>query len=326
MLTHNRFDRSTLLFVAVLVLSFVLTTLDVRSSGQGLGETMREITQDVFTPVQKGAAAVTRPVVGFFDGIADFASLRAENEELRAEVEQLEQQIAETEQLRARLEELEKINDLAAPAGIDTVTARVIAVGVSDFDHIRRIDRGLADGITVGMAVIDEGGLVGRIVEPVNEHSATIRLITDPLSTVGVRVLSTGEAGWVTGQGAGPLVLKMARASHEIAAGDLLETGGGRFPAGIIVGAVAEGASAEAGFLLTTTAEPRVHFDRLDFVKVLITNEGDEPIEDVVEEDRIPVEEDPATPAGGEGSTDGEPGGGDEPAGDEPGAGDDSAP
>ena len=294
MLSQNRFDRATALFITLLIVSFALTTMDVRASGEGVAGTMREGAQSIFSPAQKAATSVTRPIVGFFDGLANIAGLRAENEGLRANVLALEGQLDELEQLRARLQELEDLLNLTTPEGIDTVTARVIAVSPSDFDHIRRIDRGLADGITAGMAVIDERGLVGRIVEPVNQNSATIRLITDPLSSVGVVVLRTGETGWVTGQGAGPLVLKMPRAVEELLAGDLLVTGGGRFPADLSVGIVIGAAMAEAGFTLTTTIDPRVSFGRLDFVEVLITTEGVEFIEDIVTDDRLPVDDEPA--------------------------------
>ncbi len=317
MLSYRRFERSTVLFVGLIVASFVLTTLDVRAAGGGFGGTLRDVTQAVISPVQKVVSAATRPVVGFFDGLANLADLRRENERLRGEVDALQQRLDENAAELARLEELEAIHGLSTPAGLDFVTGQVYAVGVSDFDLIRRIDRGRSDGITEGMAVVDESGLVGRIVQPVGDHTATVRLITDPISRVGVVVLGTGEAGWVTGQGDGPLLLEMTRVSEELRAGDLLVTGGGRFPPGLRVGTVREDARAEAGFTLVTTVEPRVDFSRVDFVRVLLTTEGDEPIPeaDPADPTRIP-EEEPAEgelPAGEEppaGDTTGEAGGG----------------
>ncbi len=293
MLSYRRFERSTVLFVGLIIASFVLTTLDVRASGGGIAGTLRDVTQAVASPLQKATSAVTRPIVGFFDGLANLADLRRENDQLRSEVQALQQQLDENEAQLARLEELEAINGLQTPEGIDFVTGQVYAAGVSDFDLIRRIDRGRSDGVVEGMAVVDESGLVGRIVQPVGEHTATVRLITDPISRVGVVVLGTGEVGWVTGQGGGPLLLEMTRVSDQLRAGDLLVTGGGRFPPGLRVGTVREDAIAEAGFTLVTSVEPRVDFTRVDFVKVLLTTEGDEPIEEVedpADEQRIPEE------------------------------------
>ena len=293
MLSHNRFERSTILFVGLIIFSFVLTTIDVRASGAGFAGNLRDGAQSVASPVQRFASAVTDPVVGFFDGIANLTELRSENEDLQAEVASLQQQLDETEQLRARLRELEELAGLETPEGIDTVTARVFAAGPSDFDLIRRIDSGTDDGVVEGMAVVDESGLIGRIVQPVNANSATVRLIQDPLSRVGVIALATGEVGWVTGQGDGPLLLEMSQASEELQAGDLLVTGGGRYPPDVPVGVVREDARAEVGFTLRTTVDPRVDFGRIEFVKVLLTTVGDEPIEDIGEEERIILEEEP---------------------------------
>lgn len=309
MLSHNRFDRATILFIGLLVISFLLTTIDVRASGAGIGETLRSGTQSVFTPVQKAVSAVTRPVVGFIDGVANVASLRADNRRLQRDLELLEQQVAETEQLWAQLTALQEAAGLETPENVDTVIGRVVAVSPSSFDNIRRIDRGLRDGVAEGMTVVDERGLVGRIVQPVNDRSATVRLITDPRSQVGVRVVRTGEFGWVKGTGRGRLVLTMAGAASPLEEGDLVVTGGGRFTPGIPVGTVAESAVAQAGFILETTVAPRVGFSEVEFVVVLLTTEGDEPIEDTEDENRARLEEEtPADEEGGEAPAAPEPG------------------
>ncbi len=292
MLPQRRFGRSNVLFIGLILISFVMTTIDVRGGREGVGEAVRETAQSVFSPLQKLVDAVTNPIVGFVDGVSNLATLRSENEELRDEITRLEQQVAQTEQLEARLSELEKINALDPPGEIQTVTARVFAAGVSNFDLIRVIDKGEADGVAKGMAVVDERGLVGRIVE-VSNNSAKVRLITDPLSRVGVRVLRTGETGFVQGQGGGALKLEMDRASEGVQEGDRLITAGGRFPPDLSVATVAKDASAEAGFTLRSTADPLVEFGRLDFVKILLTTAGDEPLTTEDDTDRIPVEGEP---------------------------------
>ena len=130
MLSHNRFERSTILFVGLIVFSFVLTTIDVRASGAGIAGSLRDGVQALASPVQRAASAVTRPIVGFFDGIANLTQLRSENEELQTQLAALQQQLDETEQLRARLRELEDLAGLETPEGLDDVTAR-LAPGLS---------------------------------------------------------------------------------------------------------------------------------------------------------------------------------------------------
>ena len=270
MQSFRRFDRSGTLLIGLLVVSFLLATFDVRAEGSGLGDTMRTAAQSIFGPLQKAAVAVTRPVVGFVDGISNIAGLREENERLRTEVERLRALAEDAEELANRVEQLEEIANLEAPAGLTAVTARIVANSPSDFDQVRFIDKGSSDGIVKGQAVIDENGLVGR-VDLVSERSARVRLLTDPRLGVGVRDLETNETGWVEGQGAGePLLLEMFDASEGVTAGDLIVTDGSRFPPGISVGRVRSDAEPEASFALFGAVAPTVEFSRVDFVKVIV--------------------------------------------------------
>ncbi len=280
MFPSRRFERSTGLFVGLLVISFLITTFDVRAEGAGLGDTLREGAQTLFSPLQRAANAVTRPVVGFIDGVSDIAGLREENERLQ---ERLDEVTADREQVLAlqnQLEELQKILDVDPPGNLDTVAARIFSPGVTDFDHIRWIDKGSDDGVIVGQAVVDEDGLVGR-VDFVTDTSARVRLITDPRLGIGVRNLVTNETGWVEGTGGEPLRLKMFNAVEPVTRGDLLVTDGTRFPPNLTVGTVLQDAQSEAGFQLISSVDPSIDVSRLDFVKVIV---GWSPLDAVAEE------------------------------------------
>jgi rod shape-determining protein MreC len=296
MLSNRRFDRLTSLFVALLVVSFLVATFDVRADGTGAGEVLREGAQSLFTPLQKVADAVAKPVVGFVDGVSNLAGLREENDRLQGRIRELERRLQETASLQSELSALQQINDLEPPAELTAITAAIFASGPSDFDNVRFINKGRQDGVVVGQAVIDENGLVGRI-DLVSDHGARVRLITDPNVSVGIRVPSTQETGWVTGRGEdrGTLRLEMFRSTEPVREGDTVVTDGSRFPAGIPVGIVLDTAVAEAGFSLVTEVAPTVSASRLDFVKVIIDwspldTELDEVTESEDELDLPPVE------------------------------------
>jgi len=230
---------------------------------------MRDGAQTLAAPVQSGIDFVVRPVVGFVDGISNIAGLRDQNERLAAEVRRLEDRLRETSALERRVAELEAINDVAAPQDLATVTARIYSAGPSTFDQIRFINKGSADGIVVGQAVVDENGLVGR-VDLVTRLSARVRLITDPLISVGVRVQDTNQTGAVTGRGDELLRLDMFDASKPVREGAVVITDGSRFPPGVVVGYVNETKAAEVGFTLRTTVDPAARFSELDFIKVIV--------------------------------------------------------
>jgi rod shape-determining protein MreC len=281
MFSFRRFDRSTTLFVGLVTVAFLVATFDVRSHGVGLGETMREGAQVLFAPLQRAATAATRPVVGFIDGLSDIAGLRDENARLQGRVDELESQIQEQQSLQNRLEELEAINDLEPPGQLSAIPAQIFSLGTSEFNHIRWINRGTADGIALNQTVIDEDGLVGSI-DFVTESSARVRLITDVRFGVGVRNLETNELGTISGRGDADLQLRMFNAEKPVARGQLLVTDGTRFPAGIAVGTIVASAETAAGFLLETTVSPAIRVSEIEFVKVIV---GWSPLDAVGEDD-----------------------------------------
>jgi rod shape-determining protein MreC len=269
MQTFQRFDRTTTITIVLVIVSFLLATFDVRSAGGGVGTTMREGVQTLFSPLQDLASTVTRPVVGFIDALSDLASLREENDALRLENEELIAQLDQLGSLEAEVEHLMEINDLEAPGELPTVTARIASTGSSSFDHTRYIDKGADDGISIGDAVIDEQGLVGR-VDLVLSDRARVRLILDPKIEVAVLDQSTSQAGLVRGDNQNDLVLRMFAADEPAREGSVILTAGSRFPAGIRVGTITETAADDAGFGLVTRVEPAVTFSRLDYVKVIV--------------------------------------------------------
>ena len=257
------------MFLSLVAVGFIMATFDVRASGTGLGEVMREGTQSMFTPFQRGVDWVTRPVIGFVDGAANLAGLREENERLAHRVRELETQVQETDALKEQVAQLESISGLEVPEDLAFVLARIFSSGPSAFDNVRYIDKGSNDGIVQGQAGVDEDGLIGR-VDLVSADAARIRLITDPIVSVGVRVLATNETGVVSGMGDGPLRLEMFRATEPVYEGNRLVTDGSRFPPGISVGTVRRTADIEVGFVLRTEIDPAARLSKIDYVKVIV--------------------------------------------------------
>lgn len=269
MQSFRRFDRSTTLTIVLIIVAFLLATFDVRSSGSGVGTTMRDGAQTLFAPLQDVTSAVTRPVVGFIDALSDLASLREENEALRLENEELKNQIEQIDSLESELLHLMEINDLEVSGDLSTVVARIASSGSSSFDHVRYIDKGSDDGIKIGDAVVDELGLVGRI-DLVLDDRARVRLILDPNVEVAVLDQSTSQAGIIRGDNEKDLVLRMFAADDPARAGSVVVTAGSRFPPGLKVGTIVETATDAAGFGLVTRVKAAVSFSRLDYVKVIV--------------------------------------------------------
>ena len=96
--------------------------------------------------------------------------------------------------MRRENEELRRINDLESVTDIPGVTAQVIAGTPGNFESTITIDKGSDAGITTDMPVVTGDGLVGRVVQASGKR-ATVLLLTDPDSSVSVRLEKSGGTG-----------------------------------------------------------------------------------------------------------------------------------
>jgi rod shape-determining protein MreC len=192
-----------------------------------------------------------------------------ENERLKTEVEQLKLENSITNEL---LLENERLRDLLAfkkLQPLNSVTAQVIGRESSPSSRTVTINKGAEDGVSKGMAVITAAGVVGK-VQTALPGTAKILLLTDPGSTLAVRVQRNREEGLLEGK----LVrcaLKYVSYYADIQEGDLLVTSGldGIYPKGLPVARVVKVTKHEASAFQTVVAEPAVSFSRLEEALVL---------------------------------------------------------
>lgn len=192
-----------------------------------------------------------------------------ENGRLKEEAGQLRLENSITSELiieNERLRELLGFRKLHPPA---SVMAQVIAKESSPSSRTVTINKGADDGIQKDMAVIAPMGIVGR-VQAVLSGTAKVMLLTDPGSTLAVRVQRNREEGLLEGKII-TCALKYVSYYADIQEGDLLVTSGldGIYPKGLPVATVNKVIRHEASAFQTVVAEPAVRFSRLEEVLVL---------------------------------------------------------
>jgi rod shape-determining protein MreC len=209
-------------------------------------------------------------VAGLGKGKDQAAELSEKNRELR-------RALRTSELARNRAAELDDLLRTAGAGRYRVVPAQVIAIGAAQsFSWTVTIDAGRSDGIRPDMTVINGDGLVGR-VKTVGPVTATVLLIIDPTSAVGVRMEKSMEVGISSGQGKGnhgALSLQLLDGQSSVAAGDRLVTFGSRsalpYVPGVPVGEVS-GVERSLGTLTrTATVRPFVDFSSLDLVAVVV--------------------------------------------------------
>ena len=262
------------MLLVLLALCIVLITLDFRQGEGGPLEKAREISSAVVAPIQRGFTTVFRPVGEFIGSLDDLGELRSENQELEERVKEL--QSAES-RYKSVLEENQQLTELLeldkSWAAMDSVTAQVTSRVPANYKWAYTIDKGSSSDIERNMAVIDEDGLVGKIVQ-VSAHQSTVLLLIDPDAAAGARITGVRDTGAVEGRGASEhLKMTLIGGDAHVNVDNVVVTSGldgGIFPPGIPIGEVVEIAGEGSELEQEIKVEPFVDFTALDYVQVLL--------------------------------------------------------
>lgn len=273
---RNRPSRS--LMVALLLGCLTLITLDYHGGADSPMEPARRAVGEVFGPIETGTATVIRPFTAVPAWFRTKGALRDDIAELTAENSRLKSEVATQDYDRNRLEEFEGLTSAAENLGYALVPARVVGLGAAQsFSHTVTIDAGSSSGIHPDMTVVNNDGLVGRVLR-VTRTTATVLLIIDTESVVGGRVGESMEVGFLHGRGvlgdAGRLDLDLVDESEVPADHDSVVTwgsdGGAPYVSGVPVGRVVSVYSSLRDTSQRAVIEPYVDFGALDVVGVVV--------------------------------------------------------
>jgi rod shape-determining protein MreC len=211
-------------------------------------------------------------VQDFLTSPRDIASLRQRNIELEGEVAELQAQVIQLQQQVGKTQILAALVDFeqANPEN-RYLAAAVIGRDPSPFLHYVIINRGSNDGILRGMPVVTNQGLIGR-VDAVIADAARIQLITDPASSVNVRLQNAETEASLVGSVTGDVTLQLIPQDINVQAGDLVLTSGlgGGYPPDLIIGQVVNVRSRDFDLFQQATVQPVVDFNRLEIVLVIV--------------------------------------------------------
>jgi rod shape-determining protein MreC len=272
MVAYRRSGRRRSVLVLLIVTSLLLITLDARGGGGVVGP-VRNAARDLLSPAQNAVEDLTRPIGDWWDGTFSAGELASENRALRREVGRLRGEVSASRAARRENERLRANQGLPFITGIASVPAEVVAASPGNFEDTIAIDRGSRDGIAIGMPVVAGEGVVGR-VSGVSRTRATIQLVTDPASGIGVRFVTSNTFAVAQGRaGSDQLRVDFVAPETPVARGEMLVTSGlqnAAYPAGLPVASVTSVDRTRRNLDQTILAEPMVDLARLQFVRVLI--------------------------------------------------------
>ena len=275
MAVYRRPARQRFVLLIVTLLSVTIITLDQRGQASGVLDRVRDGAADVLAPAQSAVSALVDPVADFFGGIADYDDIKEENARLRRQLEEQRGLADRAANVEREHKELLDLEGLAFVGDIPAVTARVVSNSPSNFEFAVVIDKGTSSGVGKGMPVVAGEGLVGR-VEEVSRDRATVLLITDTDSRVGVKLSDSGDVGVARGRGSRqPLAVDLVDPATKVSKDEVVVTSGLQgsvFPPGLPVGEVVTARTPPGALQKTVTIRPVVDLRRLTFVKVLQWN------------------------------------------------------
>lgn len=279
---RRRAGNPNVLFVALVIASFVLMTFDIRSNGEGLASELRTGAQVLASPLQDGASAVVDPLVNVVDSMLNSTAYREELDRLRTENEELRLLAAETERLQREKDVFQQILNLP-PSGIEETFAEVRG-GTGPLETGFIITKGINQGVVVGNPVLNEAGILIGVVTEALDDTATVT----PIIAVdfGIDVVTPREElGVVNGLGVSDVFqLTLLNAEFPLLPGEILYTSGQTpgIPADLPVAEVVTLITPEGGLIQSNDVTPLADPSTLTLVRVVLFQS--EPVSEEVPE------------------------------------------
>ena len=196
-------------------------------------------------PMLRGMRGVSLEVTSWvearFAWVGQFFRALDENEILRRDNIDLSSQLARSREARLENERLRELLAFRDQSAHRMVAAQIIAKDIFGPDNFLLLDVGRADGVDAGMAVVDDRGILGRVVL-VSAHYSRVMpyLNTDFHVPAKIQPLQAdGIVSW-SGSRYDVLMLENVVKTEPVEPGQLVVTSSysGVFPSGYLIGRV----------------------------------------------------------------------------------------
>jgi rod shape-determining protein MreC len=253
--------RSTLIALAVLIL--ILTQFRFFNP-------VRDALRTVISGPAHAVSAVGARAKSAFAVLFTVHDLARENTQLKEQLIAKEAEIAKLQFAQGENEQLKKdLQFRLSRSDFNVVAANVLNYSPTNIYQTITINRGSADGIAVGQAVVSAGFLVGKI-QAVSEKTAEVWLLNNRNLLTPVMLTESQTVGLLKGSIRG-LVVENIPLDTKVDKGTAVVTSAleGLYPAGIAVGVVEEVISAKEEIFLTLRISSPVNPSNLTSVLVI---------------------------------------------------------
>ncbi|OYW30372.1 MAG: rod shape-determining protein MreC [Caulobacter sp. 12-67-6] len=253
-----------LIVAIVIAVAFLLADRRETLQDHAYGVT-RQTVDTVAKPVSGVIAAPGRWTGLGLDFVRSYFFTASENRRLKAEVAEMRQWRDQALSLQDTNDRYKALLGLRTDPPIPMASARVVSDSRGPFANTRLADAGSEKGVLVGNPVLNERGLVGRVVG-VSRGVSRVLLLTDIASRTPVMIDRTNARAILTGDGGPNPKLEYLRGVDPIQEGDRVVTSGdgGVVPRGLPVGAAVKGLDGRWRVVLFADDAA------IDFVRILL--------------------------------------------------------
>jgi rod shape-determining protein MreC len=272
MLIPRKYQPSVVAAILLIISLAVISYSATRLSETGF---LRKMVLDAAAPVED---AINVSLKGLHDAWKRYIFLVGmgdENRRLLRENAVLNEQLNHYREGYIEGVRLRKLLDLKEILSSRVVAARVIDRSRASLFKTILIDKGTADGLRVGLPVVSEQGVVGRIIETA-WHASQILLLIDENSNIDALIQRSRAQGILQGAGSAGCNLKYISRVEEVQVGDVVLSSGlaGVFPKGLLIGVITGVSRKGEGLFQKIDVAPAVDFGKLEEVLALISDAG----------------------------------------------------
>ncbi|MGA2404998.1 MAG: rod shape-determining protein MreC, partial [Syntrophobacteraceae bacterium] len=229
--------RGAFLILVFIIVFLYIFSLNFRTHNK-MDVFQRSVTETVSPPIQL-FGRVFSSFEEFFRDYIWLKRLRGENESLKRQLAELENKLTSYQEAYVENQRLRRLLDFKTSIKAETVPAQVIMHDLTGWFQTLMVDKGFRDGIAPDMPVVNDEGVIGRILD-VSDRHCRVLLITDQGSSVDAIDQRNRVRGILCGKDANGCLLKYVRGNLDIKEGDLVITSGkdGIYPKGLRLGVI----------------------------------------------------------------------------------------
>lgn len=250
--------------VKVTVFAFISIALLMMDARVHVLATIRQGAGTVLYPFQMAALMPRDALANMGSYFSTLSVLQKEVRELKSQQVAAAQAMQQAQLQMAENVHLRKLMGAREHLPVKSMMSEILYDARDPSTRKVVLDRGIRQGVQLGLPVIDNAGVVGQVTR-VFPFTSEVTLLTDKEQAIPVQVLRNGLRSVAYGRGqSGLLDLRFMAPNADILVGDVLITSGmdGVYPAGLAVAKVVQVENSAAGAFGRVVCQPLAGIDR----------------------------------------------------------------